>query len=120
MAHHNDIGNKGEEIATNHLVEKGWQILHKNWRFGKDEIDIIAQTDDTIVFVEVKTRHNNFFGNPHEFVSPQKQKRIIKAAGHFMEKQKLDLEVRFDIVGIILNNKYQKIEHIEDAYSPRW
>lgn len=120
MADHNDLGKKGEQLAVQFLVKKNWKILHTNWRFGKDEIDIIALQEDTVSFIEVKTRHNSFFGEPHQFVSIAKQKRIIKAAQYYIEKEQIEHEVRFDIIGIILNKNEQKIEHIEDAFSPRW
>ncbi len=120
MANHNELGDKGEKIAQEYLTQKKYQILNTNWRFGKDEIDIIASIEEYLVFVEVKTRNTHFFGEPETFVSKAKQSRIIKAAQHYVEKQELDLEVRFDVIGIVLNSKEQKINHIEDAYHPRW
>ena len=120
MAEHNDLGKKGETKAVQFLLQKGAIILEQNWRFGKDEIDLIATINNLLVFVEVKTRHNAYFGSPHEFVSLQKQKRIVKAANHYVEKKNIDLEVRFDIIGIILNNNTLQIEHIEDAFTPSW
>jgi putative endonuclease len=120
MATHNDLGNEGEELAVQHLLKNGWKILERNWRFGREEIDIIAQKKDTIAVVEVKTRFSNFLGEPYEAVSKSKQKSIIRAANHFIEKHDLDLEVQFDIISIILNKNQQKITHIEEAFSPRW
>ena len=67
---------------------------------------------------EVKTRKSNFFGEPEEFVTRQKQKHLIKAANAYIEKNNLDLEVRFDIISIILSGNEQKIFHIEDAFHP--
>src|SRR5690606_38292386 len=102
MAEHNDLGTEGETIAANHLVKQGYKILERNWRFGKEEIDIIAQKEDTLVVVEVKARFSNFFGEPEEFVSRAKQKHLIKASQAYIEKHNLDLEVRFDIIGVIV------------------
>ena len=120
MATHNDLGNEGEELAVGHLVQNGWKILERNWRFGREELDIIAQKDDVLSIVEVKTRFSNFLGEPYEAVSKSKQKSIIRAANHFVEKNDLDLEVQFDIISIVLNKNQQKITHIEEAFSPRW
>lgn len=120
MADHNELGEKGEEMALQHLEKNGFEILDTNWRFGKDEIDIIARKSDELIIVEVKTRINEYFGDPEEFVSTGKQKRLIKAANAYIEEKDLDLETRFDVIGIILNSKYQKINHIEEAFGPQW
>ncbi len=116
MAEHNDKGIDGEELAAAYLAEKGYTILERNWRFGKEEIDIIAQHQDTIIVAEVKTRSGSFFGEPQEFVNRQKQTHLIRAANAYLEKNKLELEVRFDIIGVILSGKKHKINHIEDAF----
>jgi putative endonuclease len=72
------------------------------------------------VFVEVKTRESNYLGEPEEAVSIAKQKRIIKVANHYMLENDLELEGRFDIFGIIVNQKMQSINHIENAFIPSW
>jgi putative endonuclease len=64
MAEHNELGEKGEELARNFLRKKGYKIIERNWRFGKDEIDIIAIDNDYLVIVEVKTRRSNYFAEP--------------------------------------------------------
>lgn len=73
MAEHNDLGRLGEEVALKHLREKGFTIRNTNWRFGKDEIDIIAEKDEYLVIVEVKTRRSAFFGEPEIFVNNQQE-----------------------------------------------
>lgn len=118
MAEHNDKGLAGEELAAAFLAQKGYTMLEKNWRFGREEIDIIAQKDKILVVAEVKTRSGSFFGEPEEFVSRQKQKNLIKAVNAYIEKKELDLEVRFDIIGVILTGKSHRINHIEDAFHP--
>lgn len=120
MAEHNDLGQAGEEMAVAHLRKSGYQILERNWRFGKEEIDIIARIADELVVVEVKTRNSDFFGEPHEFVSKSKQNHMIRAAHAYVEKKDLDVEVRFDVIGIIINPSGTKLDHIEDAFQPRW
>lgn len=120
MADHNELGDRGEEIATAHLRKLGYEILDRNWRFGKEEIDIIAKHNDELIIVEVKTRNSDFFGNPAESVTRAKQAHLIRAAHAYIEKHDLDVETRFDVIGIVLNHKGQNLEHIEGAFMPRW
>lgn len=117
MAEHNNTGKKGEEMAATFLREKGMTILETNWRFGYLEADIIAKFEKTLVVIEVKTRKSNYFGEPESFVTKQKQKNLIRAANEYIERKNLDLEVRFDIISIVLND-YNAIRHIEDAFYP--
>lgn len=117
MADHNELGKEGEQIAVDLLLQKGYKIIDRNWRFQKAEIDIIAQKEsDTLVIVEVKTRSNSYIGNPEEFVTPKKIKLLVKAANEFVISRNYDVEVRFDIIAIVKNAKYQKVEHLEDAF----
>jgi len=116
MAQHNQLGKKGEELAIDFLIQNTYIILEKNFRYLKAEIDIIAKKENTIVAVEVKTRTSNFFGNPQDFVNPKKIKRILSAMDYFVTKKDLDVEVRFDIIAILINSKETKIKHITDAF----
>ena len=72
MAIHNELGQKGELLAVDFLLEKGYIIVEKNYRFRKAEIDVIAKKEGVLAVVEVKTRSTNYFGNPEEFVNPKK------------------------------------------------
>lgn len=116
MAAHNELGKEGEELAISFLKNKGYNILETNWRFDKAEIDIIAQKNNVLAAVEVKTRSSLDFGLPQEFVKPKKIKLIVKAINEFVEKYDLDVEVRFDIVAISKINGDFNIEHIEEAF----
>lgn len=116
MAEHNDLGKEGESIAVEYLIANGYKILETNWRFDKAEIDIIAQKDNVLVVVEVKTRSSLDFGLPQEFVKPKKIKLLVKAVNEFVEKFDLNVEVRFDIVAISKINADFNIEHIEEAF----
>lgn len=118
MAEHNDLGTLGEEIAVRHLHDKGFTILSTNWRYGKDEIDIIAEKGDFLVIVEVKTRRSAGFGEPEVFVNQAKQKFLVRAAQAYLEKNEVEKETRFDIISIVLNNNTRKVNHIEDAFYP--
>lgn len=118
MAQHIDIGNSGEDLAVAHLEAKGYNVLATNFRSGKNEIDIVAQQGDIIVFVEVKTRTSAFFGEPFHAVSRDKQRRTIAAANAFMEKHGVMLEARFDIISIVIHQDKHRIDHLEEAYYP--
>ena len=116
MAEHNELGKKGEQLAIDFLVKNDYQILEKNYRYLKAEVDIIAQKKDTLAAIEVKTRTSAYFGNPEEFVNPKKIKLLISAIDNYVVERDLDVEVRFDIIAIITNKKETKIEQLKDAF----
>lgn len=117
MASHNELGKIGEEIAAQYLMKNGYEILCRNFYFDKAEIDIIAQKEEgTVVMVEVKTRNSDFFGDPQSFVTPKKIKLLVKAANEYIISNKLDVEVRFDIIAVLKNQKEEKLEHFENAF----
>ena len=116
MAQHNDLGNKGEQLAINFLLKKGYTILDKNWRFQKAEVDIIARKNETLAVVEVKTRSSIDFGNPQDFVNPKKIKLLVSAIDEYVISKDLDVDVRFDIIAIIKENNNFTIEHLKDAF----
>ena len=118
MADHNDTGDAGEKIAADFLSDNKYKIRHRNWRFGKDEIDIIAEKGNDLVIVEVKTRRSRFYGEPEMAVTRQKQRFLIRATQAYVERYDLDLEVRFDIIAIVLSPNGPEINHIEDAFYP--
>jgi len=118
MADHNDLGNKGEKLAFNYLVKKGYKILTRNYRFKRNEIDIVAEFENTLIIIEVKTRASRFLAGPEETVTPAKQKTIIKVANDYIQEHEIDLDTRFDIISIILNEKETNIEHLIDAFYP--
>lgn len=118
MADHNVKGQRGEELAASFLKSKGYTIMETNWRFKNLEADIIACINDTIIVAEVKTRKTNFFGEPETFVTRQKQRNLIKAAHEYIQKNQIDLEVRFDIISVILNSSGSQVNHIEAAFYP--
>ena len=118
MAEHNILGKKGEELALKHLITNKYKILNTNWRDGNLEIDIIAQKDDLLHIIEVKTRQTNYFGEPEEFITRKKQRQIIKATDAFIEEYNINIEVQFDIISILCKGDNYKIHHIENAFYP--
>jgi putative endonuclease len=113
-----NLGIEGEEIARKHLLKKGYEILDINWRFKKLEIDIISKQEDTIVFVEVKTRSNDVFGDPEVFVTKKKQKFLVAAAHQYLVERNIELEARFDIVSVLFKNGKFEVNQLESAFYP--
>jgi putative endonuclease len=118
MAEHNELGKQGEDVAAKYLAEKGYKILFRNWRYGKDELDIIAEKETHLGFVEIKTRSNIIFGEPETAVTKKKQSFLIRAANAYIEKNNCTKEARFDIISVILPSHPVHISHIEDAFYP--
>lgn len=118
MASHNDLGFKGEAIAKEFLVKKGYEILDENWVHGKAEVDLIAYYNQQLIFVEVKTRSSSAFGLPEEFVSNAKQNLLATAAAEYIELMNHQRDIRFDIIAVLFNQNNYTINHIEDAFWP--
>ena len=117
MAKHKELGKLGEDLATEFLIKNGYEILDRNWRFQKSEIDIIAQKDLTLAIVEVKTRSSIDFGLPQDFVKPKQIQSLVKAVNQYVVLNDIDFEIRFDIIAIHRDLKQKFIiEHIEDAF----
>ena len=113
------IGNFGENEAEKFLRKNGYKILERNYTTKLGEIDIIAQKDNYICFVEVKTRSNENYGTPRDAVNYHKQKKIISVAKYYMLTKNKDMFLRFDVIEVVVNKdktKVEKIEHIEDAF----
>jgi putative endonuclease len=112
------LGHKGELLAAQYLQSKGYKIVDTNWRFYHREIDIVAQYQSFVVFVEVKLRHYTGRQLARESVSRNKEKLLIDAAETWIQKNNHTGESRFDLIAITLwDNKYH-IEHIENAFNP--
>lgn len=116
MAEHNELGKLGEELAVEFLRKEGYEILETNWIFQKAEIDIIAQKDDIIAAVEVKTRSSLEFGLPQEFVKSKKIQLLTKAINEYVISNDFDVNVRFDVISIYKNEKNVEIDHLIDAF----
>ncbi len=115
MAEHNKIGTQGEELAVSYLQAKGLKILHRNWRAGHLEIDIVALDGEQIVFVEVKTRKVKPT-RPSDVVSVAKMRNIVNAADVYMKNNHIDAESRFDIIILVGVGAQAEIDYITNAY----
>jgi putative endonuclease len=113
-----EFGNKGEKIAAEFLEKKGFEIIEKNFKFGREgEIDIIAKDNNILVFIEVKTRTNHKFGKPIQQISYKKQLSWRRAAEGFMFKKNIiNQECRLDLLAIDFTNDKIEIEYIENAF----
>jgi len=118
MKQKDKLGQLGEEMAANFLLEKGYFIRDRNWRFDRKEIDIIAQKDKVLIIVEVKTRKDDFIENPGEIVNKQKEKFLVEACDAYIRKFELDFETRFDVIFISFPGGNSKINHVENAFYP--
>lgn len=127
MGSRRDLGSKGEDLACGYLIEKGHQVLERNWRYGHYEIDIISFNENGIHFVEVKTRNAPIMMDPLECVNSSKQKKIAIAAKAYLRRSNflklaqtgVNCETNFDIIGISLwKDGSINIDYIEQAFIP--
>lgn len=109
-----ETGNKGENMAADFLAQKGYEILTRNYRHKHAEIDLIVKRGNWLLFVEVKTRSSNAYGEPEEFVTEFKARKIFEAAEEYIFSTNWQGNVRFDVVSIKLGD-VPEIEHFEDA-----
>jgi putative endonuclease len=120
MARHIELGKEGEDLAKAFLIKNEYQILETNWRYKRAEIDIIAKKEEVLVFVEVKTRSSDSYGQPADFVNLKKMQFLSEAAPIYMEKIGHEWEIRFDIIGILKTPEGTKTSHLKDVYFPEW
>ncbi len=116
MGKHNEFGKEGERLATDFLIDKGYVIKHKNYRYLKSEIDIIAQKGEVLAIVEVRARSNDQIIPIADTITPKKIRLLVLGADHYVTSNQLDVEVRFDVITILKNSKIFKIEHLESAF----
>ena len=107
-------GARGENLAAEFLVNKGFEVVTRNFRHGRTEIDLIVKRDDWLIFVEVKSRSSSEFGEPEEFVDDYKGRNVFEAAEEYIFSRDWRGHIRFDIVSVKLGEN-PEIEHFEDA-----
>jgi len=118
MAESHNLGRKGEDKAAEHLESKGYKILKRNWTTGKLEVDIIAENKDYIVFVEVKTRSEDFLMSPASAITPKKQQSIVFCADRYIQRYGIHKECRFDVITVLASGESLQVEHTENAFYP--
>jgi putative endonuclease len=117
------IGDHGEALAAQYLKDAGYQIMDRNYRYERAEIDLVCfdpsgATRGEIVFIEVKTRSGLAYGSPEEAVTNEKQERIAHASEAYLYERRLEgAPARFDVVSILLNqDEAPDINHFKDAF----
>lgn len=111
------IGKYGEDLAAEFLQKHDYDILERNFRWARGEIDIIAQKNDVLVFVEVKTAQTNSFGSPETWVNERKQRQIGSVAERYLQVNEIiDIDCRFDVIAVTVDGTNWKINHIENAF----
>jgi len=111
-----DIGKNGEDEALRFLEAKGYEILQRNYRFKRSEIDLVANKEDLLIFIEVKVRSSNSYGFPESFVSDNQIDRIMEAAEEYQYQKNWMGNIRFDIISIEGKGSDLKITHFKDAF----
>lgn len=111
------LGKWGERVAAVHLEAKGYEILDRNWRCSRGEIDLIARAGQELVFVEVKTRRGRDLGTPEEGLTPQKARKLLEVAQIYLSDNDLEEDWRVDLVAVELDQggKLLRCEHIPNA-----
>lgn len=113
--HRKKLGNWGEKVAATHLAAKGYEIVARNWRCARGEIDIVARVGEVLAFVEVKTRRGRSMGTPEESISPRKAQKLLEVGQHYLLAHDLDeVEWRVDLVAVELDGggKLLRCEHL--------
>ncbi|MFQ5601941.1 MAG: YraN family protein [bacterium] len=111
------LGERGEQLAAEYLQKKRYRIRERNFRWARGEIDIVAQKDELLVFVEVKTARSDAFGEPETWVDERKQRQIARVAERYLQEQAIsDMDCRFDVVAVKAQGNQWTIRHIENAF----
>ncbi|MBK9760113.1 MAG: YraN family protein [Flavobacteriales bacterium] len=118
MAKHLLTGAAGEQLACQWLQERGFVILHRNWRHKRDELDIVAKDGRFLVVIEVKTLGSDRWHAPELAVDRKKQRTLIRAAEELIHQTEGDLELRFDVISVTFTPEGSKILHIPNAFYP--
>ena len=118
MATHNDLGRQGEQIAAEYLERQGYHILHRNWRMGHRDLDIVALDEEAqvLAIVEVKSRRDTVFAQPEEAVNWQKVRNLTISAQAYVRRYNIACEIRFDIVTVTGTQPPYEVRHIKDAF----
>jgi len=112
-----DTGRQGEDLAAKFLLQHSYAILQRNYRWARGEIDIVAEKDGILVFVEVKTARGDAFGNPETWVTARKQEQIgLVAQRYLQEKEIQNMDCRFDVIAVKAHGQHWQIKHIENAF----
>jgi putative endonuclease len=113
------LGARGERVAERWSISRGWTVVHRRFRSGHRDIDLVVQRGNTIAFVEVKTRHRDEYGDPLAAVDHRKQRELTRSARIWISRYgKAGLEYRFDVIGILIDmgTRVARVKHVENAF----
>ncbi len=114
-----EFGDLGETMACDFLISQGYKIRDRNWFFRKKELDVIAETNDFLVFVEVKSRMDTCLENPTRAITKAKKRYLLEAANAYIEEKKIDKEARFDVITVLLDKQGNPtLKHYKEAIIP--
>lgn len=118
MARHNELGHQGELFAAKYLESIDYQIIEIDWQYNHKDIDIIAMDDNhNLVFIEVKTRQSDTFGNPSDSIDQRKMQNLIRCANAFIRIHHYNGNSRFDVIALVGTQPPFKLTHIKDAFN---
>lgn len=116
----NDIGDRGENVAAAHLEDRGYRILERNYRFERNEVDLVCfdpESGGELVFVEVKTRSGLGYGAPEASITEEKKKALVDVARAYLHEQHFEgAPARFDVVTVLLTDDVPEVNHYENAF----
>lgn len=119
-SHNQRLGQLGERIAERWLRKQGYQILARRFRHGRRDIDLVAQRERTVAFVEVKARRGTEFGDPVEAVHHRKQRELTRSARVWIDRHGRDGEMyQFDVVGVLIDDLRVQVKHVTNAFTVR-
>ena len=114
------FGETGERIAERWLRRQGWSIVQRRFRNGRRDIDLVAERDGMVAFVEVKARRGAGFGGPVEAVGWRKQRELTRSAKVWMDRHgRGDESYRFDVIGVLIEGERVRVRHVENAFEAR-
>lgn len=113
-----NLGKLGEDRAAAYLLKQNYQLIGRNIRVLRGEIDIIAQHEKQLIIIEVKTKTTAEVAEPWQQVTKSKQRQLIKLADSYVKQEGIDLDVRFDVISILMHGRNHELTHIESAFYP--
>jgi putative endonuclease len=112
-----EFGVQGERVAERWLQTRGWRVIQRRFRSGHRDIDLIAQRDELVAFIEVKARSGTDFGDPVEAVNWKKRNELVRSASTWIDRHGRPGEVyRFDVIGVLLSGSRVRVRHVENAF----
>lgn len=111
------LGRHGEDLAAEHLAAQGYEIMARNWRCGRGELDLVARDGGCLAFVEVRTRRGRALGTPEESITPAKQARLVDLAWTYIQEHDWPGDWRIDVVAVEMDRRGRvlRLDHYENA-----